>query len=304
MAHLSSNLVGDQSSRQMCSSVDRRQVMAVSEAASSSSLLSMMNVGWPLGLEAACISMRDGGGPVQFLNTYNPPYFSDLSATTSDDSEFDTESHSSESSSFCKDSRRITLASLIGLPLDSFRYLGDTFRIMSIQSTDSRFESSSVLSTRKPRRRSCGVFRDFVELFICRVQADFGSIICKSSNVQSFSVSEISQISLDQERSSTIRPSSRDPKLFINAVYEESSLPRSKRFEWNPLFVESDVAAASGADSLDHESHAIRKLDDKLLISSSAAASAILPYGNAPREHIHEDAPQFLQPSMPPPFDL
>jgi hypothetical protein len=122
--------------------------------------------------------------------------------------------------------------------------------------------------------------------------------------VQSFSVSEISQISLDQERSSTIRPSSRDPKLFVNAVYEESSLPRSKRFEWNPLFVESDVAAASEADSLDHESHTIRKLDDKLLIFSSAAASAIPPYGNAPREHIVEDAPQFLQPSMPPPFDL
>lgn len=89
------------------------------------------SLGWPFGLRTCMVihtpDQATGSTPLafhqQFLNlqtTFLLPIFSDAdggSASTSD-----TDSRSEAASSFFKDSRRITLGSLIGLPMDaSFR---------------------------------------------------------------------------------------------------------------------------------------------------------------------------------------
>lgn len=173
---------------------------------------SAASLGWPFGLatckdiqtpeptESAALPLHQ-----QFFNlqsTFLLPIFSDAdigSPTTSD-----SDSRSEAASSFFKDSRRITLGSLIGVPLDT------SFRLDALQ-------------TRRSFLPSCGI----LELLGCVRHPDYASedngedytVITASSRSLAGSVADRS----DQARSST--------------VFEDALSTGSRSPDWNDQFV-------------------------------------------------------------------
>lgn len=186
---------------------------------------------------------------VRFANTDILPYFSETSSTS--DSDFDTQTDQS-ASSFCKDSNRITLGSLIGFPMDSFRLIGESFRLIS------QGESRSNRSIDTPRRsRSCSVVCDF---FACLKRAQATDEINQvnldknSSCLNSFIITEVSEY--DEQHSSDTSNSTE--KLFVNSVFEDRPSLGSRLFELNPLYI-SDAISESGSSEDRDEDQVTRK---------------------------------------------
>lgn len=150
--------------------------------------------------------------PIRFGADLIPGYLSNPGSSGSS-SDFDTQSeNSSNSTSFCDlDSHRITLGSLIGLPLDSFRHFGDSFRFLtrgggSFGSASGPGGSSSRTVIERPsgadrrRSRSCSLLAD---IFAClrKTRNDYINNVPKTARnnhhhltaLSSFSITEVSE---------------------------------------------------------------------------------------------------------------
>nr|PNR31857.1 hypothetical protein PHYPA_025980 [Physcomitrium patens] len=220
--------------------------------------------------------------PIRFSSADILPYLSEKS-TRSSSSDFDTQSDSSGSSSFCNlnDSNRITLASLIGLPMDSFRHFGESFHFRPRGNSHYDSGSNSTIEGPGPRRsRTCSLFS---ELFRClqRTRTDFVSapapMTRNLTNLTSFTITENSEEGEQDVDSNT------GPTVFENSVFVERPTLGSRIYEFNPLYISDAISdvdpTESRALSLSRDSSASQdpsaiSSSEEILTSPSVESSA------------------------------
>lgn len=190
--------------------------------------------------------------PVRFSSTDILPYLSQPSRTCSSSSEFDTQSEAeSRSTSFCdfNDSHRITLGSLIGLPMDSFRQFGESFRFR--YDTRSSGRSTEAGSTEPRRSRTCSLLFDLLRC-LQRTRADyvhFKAPVARpnlNTNLTSFTITEVSE---EEERDSDA--SDLGPTVFENSVFVERDTLGSRIYEFNPLYISDAISEADPREARD-----------------------------------------------------
>jgi len=184
------------------------------------------SLGWPFGLPTCMVihtpspKQLSGSTPLafhqQFLNiqtTFLLPIFSDLDGGSSTS---DTDSRSDLASSFFKDSRRITLGSLIGLPLDTSFRLDANYNIFT--------------GRRRNFLPSCGILallgcvrNPIADFDIASADGEDDTVVTASSR----SLAAVSQGAdqSDQARSST--------------VFEDALSAVSRSPDWTDQFVSS-----------------------------------------------------------------
>ncbi len=258
----------------------------------------LTRMGWPLGLGSSSSSSSldrmpvegSGNGPqlASIADIVLSSMFSELGTTTTTscgDSEFDTLSDGSTLTSF-KDSQRITLGSLIGLPMESFRmlllcgdddFISDVDRISwsSNRSMITTVTMTRTSSTRRQERRSrwCGFVRFLVGFFnSCintRVLSEFSAIQNEDKPSELRHLQHPSSSSSVYEERSDLedanKTNSREPhpwlteNVFMNSVFEESDLLLIGRhmIEWrNPLFVPDLAISEEGTTDQNHSNAA------------------------------------------------
>lgn len=187
--------------------------------------------------------------PVRFSSTDILPYLSQPSRECSSSSEFDTQSEAeSRSTSFCdfNDSHRITLGSLIGLPMESFRHFGESFRFRVNSHYDT--DRSSEPGSSSPRRsRTCSLLFDLLRC-LQRTRADYTHFKVpvarpNLNNLTSFTITEVSE---EEERDSDVGPS-----VFENSVFVERDTLGSRIYEFNPLYISDAISEADPSDVRD-----------------------------------------------------
>lgn len=190
--------------------------------------------------------------PVRFSTTDDIlPYLSQPSSSCSaSSSDFDTQSGTSRSTSFCdfNDSNRITLGTLIALPMDSFRHFGESFRGFLLRGDSHDFDSSSsTASHASPRRsRTCSLLGD---LFGClpRTRTDFVPAAAPArrnlANLTSFTITEASE---QEERDSDCDPG---PTIFDNSVFVDRETLGSRIYEFNPLYIADVMSEVDPSES-------------------------------------------------------
>lgn len=300
--------------------VDAGNSVVVSSNADS--VLTLM--GWPLGLGSSSSSSsldrmpveESGNGPQLTSNAdiVLSSMFSELGTTTTTttscgDSEFDTLSDGSTLTSF-KDSQRITLGSLIGLPMESFRmlllcgdddFISDVDRISwsSNRSMITTVTMTRTSSTRRRERRSrwCGFVRFLVGFFnSCintRVLSEFSAIQNEDKPSELRHLQHPSSSSSVYEERSDLedanKTNSREPhpsstqKVFMNSVFEESDLLLIGRhtIEWrNPLFVPDLAISEEGTTDQSHSNAApiaeIKVISCELPLNDQESSSSII----------------------------
>lgn len=283
----------------------------------------LTRMGWPLGLGSSSSSSSldrmpvegSGNGPQLASNAdiVLSSMFSELGTTTTTtscgDSEFDTLSDGSTLTSF-KDSQRITLGSLIGLPMESFRmlllcgdddFISDVDRISwsSNRSMITTVTMTRTSSTRRRQRRSrwCGFVRFLVGFFnSCintRVLSEFSAIQNEDKPSELRHLQHPSSSSSVYEERSDLedanKTNSREPdpsstqKVFMNSVFEESDLLLIGRhmIEWrNPLFVPDLAISEEGTTDQSHSNAApiaeIKVLSCELPLNDQESSSSII----------------------------
>nr|PNR35402.1 hypothetical protein PHYPA_023302 [Physcomitrium patens] len=187
----------------------------------------MSPVSSQLSLELEIAYKMEAEEPTRFSITETLPYFSEKTPRNST-SDFDTPSESSGSTSFSNlnDSNRITLASLIGLPMDSFRHLGESFRFNS--RGDRHFDRGSNRPIEGPdahHSRSCSVFFEIFH-FLQRIRTGFvkySTQIGRNLNLTSFTITAVSE---EEDKTPTASHgvlSSKTPCPLNNAIWEATS---------------------------------------------------------------------------------
>lgn len=189
--------------------------------------------------------------PIRFSSTDILPYLSQASSRScSSSSEFDTQSEAeSRSTSFCdfNDSRRITLGSLIGLPMDSFRHFGESFRL--IRANSSHPGSTNAAPAR--RSRTCSLLFDLLRC-LQRTRADyvhFKAPVARPNlgNLTSFTITEVSE---EEERDDS-ESSDVGPTVFENSVFVERDTLGSRIYEFNPLYISDAISEADPTEVRD-----------------------------------------------------
>ena len=189
--------------------------------------------------------------PVRFSSTDILPYLSQPSSRSVSSSDFDTQSEVSRSTSFCdfNDSNRITLGSLIGLPMDSFQHFGESLRFRVCG--DSRdFDSSARTAEGSPRHsRTCNLLAG---LFRClqRAKTDYVTnatvpVGRNLTNLTSFTITEVSE---EEERD---LDSDLGPTVFDNSVFVERDTLGSRIYEFNPLYIADAMSEVDLTESRD-----------------------------------------------------
>lgn len=190
--------------------------------------------------------------PVRFSSTDILPYLSQPPRTCSSSSEFDTQSEAeSRSTSFCdfNDSHRITLGSLIGLPMDSFRQFGESFRFR--YDTGSSGRSTEAGSTAPRRSRTCSLLFDLLRC-LQRTRADYVHFKVPvarpnlNTNLTSFTITEVSE---EEERDSDA--SDLGPTVFENSVFVERDTLGSRIYEFNPLYISDAISEVDPSEARD-----------------------------------------------------
>jgi hypothetical protein len=201
-----------------------------------------------LTMEFETAFLMEAEEPVRFSSTDILPYLSQPSSRSVSSSEFDTQSDESRSTSFCdfNDSNRITLASLIGLPMESFRHFSESFRFrMRGHDFDSITRSSE--ESEPPRRsRTCSLLG---ELFRCLQRTKPETLTPTTpttpttlTSLTSFTITEVSE---DEERDSD---SDLGPTVFENSVFVDRDALGSRIYEFNPLYI-SDAMSEADSES-------------------------------------------------------
>jgi hypothetical protein len=204
-----------------------------------------------LTMEFETAFLMEAEEPVRFSSTDILPYLSQPSSRSVSSSEFDTQSDESRSTSFCdfNDSNRITLASLIGLPMESFRHFSESFRFrMRGHDFDSITRSSE--ESEPPRRsRTCSLLG---ELFRCLQRTKPETLTPTTpttpttlTSLTSFTITEVSE---DEERDSD---SDLGPTVFENSVFVDRDALGSRIYEFNPLFIADTISEADPSESRD-----------------------------------------------------
>ncbi len=289
----------------------------------------LTRMGWPLGLGSSSSSSSldrmavegSGNGPQLASNAdiVFSSVFSELGTTTTTttttttrscgDSEFDTLSDGS-TLTFFRDSQRITLGSLIGLPMESFRmlllcgdddFMSDVDRISwsSNRSMITTVTMTRTSSTRRRERRSrwCGFVRFLVGFFnSCintRVLSKFSAIQNEDKPSELRHLQHPSSSSSVYEERSDLedanKTNSREPhpssteKVFMNSVFEESDLLLIGRhtIEWrNPLFVPDLAISEEGTTDQSHSNAApiaeIKVISCELPHNNQESSSSII----------------------------
>lgn len=209
-----------------------------------------------LTMEFETAFMMEQEEPIRFLGTDILPYLSQPSSRSSS-SNFDTQSSGgSGSTSFCdlNDSNRITLGSLIGLPMaDSFRNFGESLRFLTRGDSHYDTGSSNRSTEGAPRRsRSCSILGD---IFRClqRTRTDYVTDVPIGRNLNNLTSFTITEVSEEEERDSDY---GNGPTVFENSVFVERDALGSRIYEFNPLYISdtmSEVDPASRDASLARE---------------------------------------------------
>lgn len=193
--------------------------------------------------------------PIRFSSTDILPYLSQPSRSCSSSSDFDTQSEAeSRATSFCdfNDSNRITLGSLIGLPMDSFRHnFGESFRFRANSHYDTgSSQRSTTDSAGSPRRsRTCSLLFDLLRC-LQRTRADYAHFKVpvarpNLNNLTSFTITEVSE---EEERDSE---SDVGPTVFENSVFVERDTLGSRIYEFNPLYISDAISEADPTEVRD-----------------------------------------------------
>ncbi|XP_024364814.1 uncharacterized protein [Physcomitrium patens] len=216
---------------------------------------SSSSMGWPFGLPTCMVIQTPSRKEFpetppafhqQFMNlqtTFLLPFFSDVDVSSSSD----TDSRSEAASSFFKDSRRITLGSLIGLPMDS------SFRSMH---PDAHYHVFS--DRRRNFLPSCGIL-------------EFLGCVRNSSSLHEFEASEGGEgdeqvavtasstslaACLQFERSVSQGTNPSDP-VRISSIFEDALSSGSRSPDWNDQYVSCHSILSdgewTGADAGRHE---------------------------------------------------
>ncbi|KAG0607569.1 hypothetical protein M758_8G039300 [Ceratodon purpureus] len=207
-----------------------------------------------LTMEFETAFLMEAEEPVRFSSTDILPYLSQPSSRSVSSSDFDSQSDESRSTSFCdfNDSNRITLGSLIGLPMDSFRHFGESFRFRmrgESQDFDSAGGSMRTADESPRRSRTCSLLGD---LFRClqRTKTDYlqptvsdGRNPTNLTSLTSFTITEVSE---EEERDSD---SDVGPTVFDNSVFVERDTLGSRIYEFNPLYISDAMSDVDSTDS-------------------------------------------------------
>lgn len=198
------------------------------------------SLGWPFGLPTCMVIQTPVPSPKepaetpfafrqQFLNlqtTFLLPFFSDVDGGSSTS---DTDSRSEAASSFFKDSRRITLGSLIGLPMDtSFRamHLDARYNVFSARRRNFLLSACGILELLGCTRNSSAISDDFD----ASEDEEDDTVLTASSRSLAASLQlEAGSVSQGTEPNSDLARSS--------AVFEDALSTGSRSPDWNDQFV-------------------------------------------------------------------
>lgn len=201
-----------------------------------------------LTIEFKTAFMMEAEEPIRFAGTDILPYLSQ-SSSCSTSTDFDTHSGGSRSgsTSFCdlNDSNRITLASLIGLPVaDSFRNFGESLRF--IARGDSVHDNGSIRRLDMPPRRSrtCSLFSELFR-WLQRTKPDYvdsAPVARNLINLNSFTITEVSEEDQDSECDTA-------QAVFENLVFVERDTLGSRIYEFNPLYISDSLSEVDPTES-------------------------------------------------------
>lgn len=246
---MASSSAGSQETSSATSTPMRSPLSSFMRSPMSSSSMMPSPVSSRLTVEFETAFMMEAEDPIRFTGTDILPYLSQsTSRSTSTDFDSQRDESGSGSTSFCdlNDSNRITLASLIGLPMaESFRNFGESLRF--IARADSHYDSGSNRTMDLPprRSRSCSLFS---ELFRCLQRS---KTACVSSapvarnltNLTSFTTTEVSEEEEQDSESDT------GPTIFENSVFVDRDTLGSRIYEFNPLYISDTMSEVDPSES-------------------------------------------------------